>query len=65
MATERRPEDSDRAGEVERELLELRDCARSLVGKRDNIPVVRRIEPGLRDLLRSQTLVVLEFTHER
>lgn len=63
--TERPPEDSDRAGEVERELLELRDCARSLVGKRDNIPVVRLIEPGLRDLLRSQTLVILEFTHER
>jgi hypothetical protein len=23
------------------------------------------IEPGLRDLLRSQTLVILEFVHER
>jgi hypothetical protein len=63
--TERHPEDSDGADEVERELLELRDRARSLVGKRDTVSAVRLIDPGLRDLLRSQTLMILEFTHER
>jgi hypothetical protein len=62
---ERRPEDSADAAQVERELLELRDRARSLVPKRDTLSAVRTIEPALRDLLRSQTLVILEFAHER
>jgi hypothetical protein len=62
---EQRLEESADAGAVERELLELRDRARSLVRKRDTVPAVRMIEPGLRDLLRSQTRVILEFTHER
>jgi hypothetical protein len=59
------------AGEVERllgvsrELLELRDRALAEVFNDDNNLGALTIEPMLRDLLRSQTLVVLEFRHVR
>jgi hypothetical protein len=65
------PSDPAEADEVERllgvsrELLELRDRALAAAANDNNNRGVLTIEPGLRGLLRSQTLVVLEFSHVR
>jgi hypothetical protein len=64
------PKEPDQAEEVERllgvarDLLELRDRALAVAASDDNIPQVLVIEPGLRELLRAQSLVVLSFNYE-
>ncbi|MCU1675563.1 MAG: hypothetical protein JWM93_321 [Frankiales bacterium] len=64
------PSDPADADEVERllgvsrELLELRDRVLA-VGEDDNISRVVVIEPGRREVLRSQTLAILDFIHDR
>jgi hypothetical protein len=64
------PKDPEAVGDVERlaaftrELLELRDHALAVAAKTTNIARVVAVDPGLREVLRSQTLVVLEFNHE-
>jgi hypothetical protein len=65
------PKSTGEADEVERllgaarELLELRDRALAVASNSDNIPRVVAVGPGLREVLRSQTLLVLEFNHHR
>jgi hypothetical protein len=65
------PSDPADADEVERllgvsrELLKLRDRALAAAHEDDNLSRVVVIEAGLREVLRSQTLVVMEFTHDR
>ena len=64
------PQDPKGAGEVERlaaitrELLELRDHARAVAANTTSTGHVVTVDPGLREVLRSQTLLVLEFKHE-
>jgi hypothetical protein len=64
------PKDPQGAGEVERlaavarELLELRDHARAVAANTTSTARVVAVGPGLREVLRSQTLLVLEFKHE-
>jgi hypothetical protein len=61
------PGDADtvaRLLDVSRELLELRDRARAIASKNDNISRVLTVEPGWRGLLRSQSLAILEFKHD-
>jgi hypothetical protein len=63
------PKSTREADEVERlvgatrELLELRDRALAVTSNSDNISRVVTVDPGLREILRSQTLLVLEFNH--
>jgi hypothetical protein len=65
------PTSTGEADEVERlvaatrELLELRDHATALASNSDNISRVVTVGPGLREILRSQSLLVLEFDHHR
>jgi predicted component of type VI protein secretion system len=64
------PTDPKSAAEVQRlaaltrELLELRDHALAIAADTTNIARVVTVDPGLREVLRSQTLLVLEFNHE-
>ncbi len=61
------PEDADeveRLAATTRELLELRDHALTVVANNTNIGRVVAVDPELREVLRSQTLLVLEFNHE-
>jgi hypothetical protein len=62
----RTPEDAEEVEQLvgaTRELLELRDRARAAAIKNNNIPRVVTVDQGLREVLRSQTLLVLEFNH--
>jgi hypothetical protein len=56
--------DVERLAAVTRELLELRDHALAVAANNTNIARVVTVDPGLRDVLRSQTLLVLDFNHE-
>jgi hypothetical protein len=64
------PTDVKSAAEVQRlaaltrELLELRDHALAVAANTTNIARVVTVDAGLREVLRSQTLLVLEFNHE-
>jgi hypothetical protein len=58
-------EEVERLLGVSRELLELRDRALDARGEDDDISRIVVIEPGLREVLRSQTLAILDFTHDR
>jgi hypothetical protein len=64
------PKDPGEVREVERlaaltrELLELRDHALAVAANATNIARVVTVDAGLREVLRSQTLLVLEFNHE-
>ena len=62
----KRLEDADevkRLAAVTRELLELRDHALTVAANNTNIGRVVVVDPGVREILRSQTLLVLEFSH--
>ena len=54
-----------RLAAITRELLELRDHALAVAASDTNIGRVVVVDPGLREILRSQTLLVLEFSHEQ
>jgi hypothetical protein len=49
---------------VTRELLELRDRALAMAGNTSKIGRVVAVDAALREVLRSQSLLVLEFNHE-
>ena len=46
------------------QLFELRDHAQAVAGDRDDVPRLVTVDAELREVLRSQTLMVLEFGHE-
>jgi hypothetical protein len=64
------PKDPEAAGDVERlaaatrELRELRDHALAVAANSTNMGRVVAVDSGLREVLRSQTLLVLDFNHE-
>jgi hypothetical protein len=60
-------EDADEVGRllgVARQLFELRDRALVVAGDSDDVPRLVTVDAELREVLRSQTLMVLEFGHE-
>ena len=60
-------EDADEVGRllgVARQLFELRDRALTVAGDSDDAPRLVTVDAELREVLRSQTLMVLEFGHE-
>ncbi len=60
-------EDADEVGRllgVTRQLFELRDRALAVAGDSDDVPRLVTVDAELREVLRSQTLMVLEFGHE-
>jgi hypothetical protein len=60
-------EDADEVGRlvgIARQLFELRDCALGVAGDGDDVPRLVSVDAELREVLRSQTLMVLEFGHE-
>lgn len=60
-------EDADEVGRllgIARQLFELRNRALAVAGDSDDVPRLVTVDAELREVLRSQTLMVLEFGHE-